>query len=270
MFNVTLSGVVFQLEGCPETGLGAVDWRRRHGLPTGDTDRLRVEGGFEVSVTDESLCRALIAAWPDGARRSADFSIDFTKDMFGAPLGDRVPVSADLATRLLVSPPEEGAWCEAVRRWREVVADRHEATIVEALALPDDRWVQWGNGGYVARPPYIIRGSKDARVLARMGKVQAGLDERDAAQQAKSRALDKARELLADELEALKAKADAAAADVKTLRDFLLTIPEDARRGAVRACVDRQAAQADIEFVDRLNEAAGTEILPVRDDNEEE
>lgn len=57
MFNVNVDFTV-RIENCPKAGIASYDFRAKHGLPTGDDDRLSIK----VKRTDEALCRQFIDA----------------------------------------------------------------------------------------------------------------------------------------------------------------------------------------------------------------
>lgn len=63
--NGQLSPLHVYIEGCPRSGIEAIDFRRRHGLPDAPTSEIDLPG---FAFTDEALCRA----HPERCDSSAD------------------------------------------------------------------------------------------------------------------------------------------------------------------------------------------------------
>lgn len=111
--------VTIKLDGCPDNGIAAVDWRCEHGLPLEPTNIFKVHASGE----SESLCRR----FRDGLSETADLTLETHADGYSHSSVDYrssvlklMPefgesrralyhhrISADLAKRLIGTPTEE-------------------------------------------------------------------------------------------------------------------------------------------------------------------
>ena len=111
--------VTIKLDGCPDNGIDAVDWRREHGLPLEPTNVVKVQASGE----SESLCRR----FRDGLSATADLIMETSSDGYShssidyhSSLLKMMPefgesrrslyhhrISADLAKRLIGTPTED-------------------------------------------------------------------------------------------------------------------------------------------------------------------
>jgi len=87
--------------------------------------------------------------------------------------------------------------------------------------------------------------------------------------EAREKAVNDARELLRDEIASLTERAETAEADRAILGEFLREVPDDAKRGTIRACVAADAGESEKGYAEKL-EKASPDVWLFSDDKEDD
>jgi len=99
MFKISFPGLEVKIEGCPEAGIAAIDFRRKHGLPEAPTNKQAIP----LELTSERLVRKYAAH----ADHSGDLA-SYAHPRYGNQCSDRTTmessVSSGIVTQHVVSP----------------------------------------------------------------------------------------------------------------------------------------------------------------------
>jgi len=110
---------------------------------------------------------------------------------------------------------------------------------------------------------------KAARDEAHRVKCAAEAAAEAAKREAREKAVNDARELLRDEIASLTERAETAEADRAILGEFLREVPDDAKRGTIRACVAADAGESEKGYAEKL-EKASPDVWLFSDDKEDD
>ena len=248
MFRINFERSV-RIEGCPDSGVAAIDFRRNHGLPDLPDNDQKVE----IRLTSERV-----------ARRAAelgmlDYAADLGTDWDAAPRQfsvrpyeeiPKTPVRGESCfdrIRVVLPPATVGALLDPPQT---AGAGREDAVIAVLEAAASRRTLllaEW----HAARDAEIerrhvekIEQEATARKLAEAHEVQ-------------ERKLAEARELLAGVL----ANGETAQHSLAVVCDFLAAVPNDALRGTLRTLTADAGAEAMQLLQERIENASPVTIF---------
>ena len=237
MFEVSIhwfEGAI--IDGCPKSGLAAVDFRRAAGLPEAPSNQIEIT---DLRVTSEPLFRELAERLPIGATGGAEWychmqvprtANDFRSVGYGKEYcADYVPVLPASEIIALIARDHQ-AWVRLLVAW-----DAECTRLVAAYRLEDDRREQ------AAAEQRRVAAEREAQIAA-------------------------ARELLADDL----SHGEMAKRNLRIVAEFLASVPQDALLGTLRSLTASAPNEAIAEMRARVENASPVVIFDDDDEDDDE